>query len=729
MANQIPGMDEVLRFLQEQQAAENAKFNKGAPQPAPSMSNTPQGSPTISNVPTGKAMSSSPNFPSSGASSTVGSPSSLSAGNFSRTVREAGNVVKKALGRVASPSVSIPVMAMAKPAWDLGEAGADMAMGNMRDESGSAVDKNSPRGQRLMREQAGENDRLPVIDDRPYYGPENKPYQGPENSPYQGPENKPYYGPENKPYQGPSASERLPDRERVLGPQDRADYPTITAGTATGPSAMTRFLKSYGKNLIGQAPITGTEGMDTAEDYGRRAANITTPLSLMAGGAGALLKTSVVAPSIVARGMGGVNALGPQTPTTLGRAIARTMLPKSVVAAGGAVEKGAKAVSSAVPGLANLGKVGVAGGATAGAVEFADKQLKERDNRARDTSSPSSSARDDRPYYGPLESERLSQAEKAPTLTPVQESAALAGLDYPEDETVEVVPDNEGQELQAMQETGQESSSGVKFGSAQEAAQAENQQVMAAINSILQPQSSRRGTIQETTPESDEAFAKVTKPNEQPKETLGHKFKRFIVAGSGPVNFNRIDLQEAEARLAQQAMTDKEKAIGNVAATDKAGAKSFNRQSVLLDEGTGGMNDRDKAQLGFLMDQYKMAGGDARAVNMAGIEHKNRMTEIAAGAANQKLSPEQQKRQALVSVAEKNPDIFSADQLQEIFGARPSPEALKVLQDARLKDNPMTLMLSQILAERFQQMKGQAGTAPKPPVSVRALTEKTEPKK
>lgn len=294
--------------------------------------------------------------------------------------------------------------------------------------------------------------------------------------------------------------------------------------------------------------------------------------------------------------------------------------------------------------------------------------------------------------------------------SPEEALAAEAGpeVETPAEAATDVIPDESSMETTSPEQT-------------------EDEQVMAAIQELLT--AAPPPPVREETPGSSAVIDEVTKENPEPKETFGRKVKRFITAGSGPINFSRLDEQEAGARLAKGALTDKEKVKANLAQSDIEGSRSFNRASQLKREDTGGVTDRDKLQLGALMDQYKMATGERRAEKMAGIEHKNRMAEIGSSAANQRMSPEAQKRQAAYSAAEKNPDIFSADQLEQLFGIRPSPEALKVLQDARLKDNPMTVMLSEMLRERMANRMGSTSTAGKKPIAVRALEKQPEVKK
>lgn len=497
MATQFPGMDEIIKFLQEQEAK---NFRK---QPVPGLGRPAPAKPLYSGaeIPgTGVPDLSKERVPGLGRPEQApAAPKPVGEGIFNVREGSGGELVRKALGRVASPVPAGAVSLLAPTAWSAGQKLSDMAMGDVRDPEGNPVKRSSDRGRRIMSEQAYDGRKLPD-------------------------------------FAPPVKTESLKKTQQVSAPK---------------PDAL-RFSSEQ----------------------------------------------------------------------------------------------------------ANL----------------------------------------------PLEADLVSQSDEIPPEERVKEAGPE--LETPAEAATDTVPD--------------ESSLG-------QPAMTEEQQVMEAIKELLTGKPP--APVREETPGSAAVIDEVTKPNVAPKETFGRSLKRFIVAGSGPVNFSRLDQQEAEARNAQQSLTEKEKVKAGLATSDIEGARTFNRQSQLKREDTGGVTDRDKMQYGALMDQYKMATGDSRAVKMAGIEHANRMAEIGAGAQNQRLTPEQQKAAGQRDVMSKNLEGFDADTIEQVFGVRPSDEGLKVLREAKLKDNPMTLMLSQILAERLQGMKGQTGGANKAPISVRALTEKTQPAK
>lgn len=110
MANEFPGMDQVLEFLRQQKELEAQRFNRNAPKPPPSMSNVAQPAPSsMSNVPTkGPLMSEGHQFPEPTRAGMANVPAGAkapagpaSAGNFASSLGKAGPALR-ALGATAS---------------------------------------------------------------------------------------------------------------------------------------------------------------------------------------------------------------------------------------------------------------------------------------------------------------------------------------------------------------------------------------------------------------------------------------------------------------------------------------------------------------------------------------------------------------------------------------------------------------------------------------------------
>lgn len=251
--------------------------------------------------------------------------------------------------------------------------------------------------------------------------------------------------------------------------------------------------------------------------------------------------------------------------------------------------------------------------------------------------------------------------------------------------------------------------------------QTESQQIMAEIQRTLSAPPVV-APVNEKTPQSEKVIADVTKPTTQAPETFGHKVKRFLVAGSGDLNFNRIDEQEAQARLAQNALSDKEKLKAGLASSDIEGAQRFNRESQMERERTGGMNERSKMAIGALLDQAKMAGMSDKLIQQMQLEHQNRLAEIeatgkqkvlenASNAAMQRLTPEMQVAQTRQKIQESHPELIPKDQLEAMLGHPISDEGHKALLQS-LQKNGMEVMLAEVLRPRFEAMAKQQQQKP-----------------
>lgn len=215
-------------------------------------------------------------------------------------------------------------------------------------------------------------------------------------------------------------------------------------------------------------------------------------------------------------------------------------------------------------------------------------------------------------------------------------------------------------------------------------------------------------------PESANALAELSAPKkvEKPKEGLGRKIKRFMVAGSGPFDFTRLDRQELALAEAQQALTEREKLRAQMALTDQQGAQDFNRKAKLHDYESGGMSPQDTFQLGLLGNDRKAAREHGYKGEELGQEHGFRMEEIKAGAANQRMSPEQAQREQAAKLMQEYPDLFTPEQIMQHTGLQTNPEALQVIANARKKTDMVDLMLAELLRGKLGGAAG--GMSPSP---------------
>ncbi len=201
---------------------------------------------------------------------------------------------------------------------------------------------------------------------------------------------------------------------------------------------------------------------------------------------------------------------------------------------------------------------------------------------------------------------------------------------------------------------------------------------------------------------SSQALAELSQPKAvaPDKGGIGRALKRFFVAGSGPLDFTRLDRQELALANDQQAFNDRDKLRAEMAAKDVGGAQDFNRKAKLHSFEQGGMTPQDEFQLKMLEGDRSFGQKSAHDTEMAGLEHTNRMAEIGANAANQKLSPEQVKATNAAKMLQEYPDLFTPEQIMAETGLQTNPQALQVIANARKKSDVMDNLLLMMMQQK-----------------------------
>lgn len=310
-------------------------------------------------------------------------------------------------------------------------------------------------------------------------------------------------------------------------------------------------------------------------------------------------------------------------------------------------------------------------------------------------------------------------------VSPIQQSANLAGMDFSPDEEESESPtdaadvDDRGQVQDVpVTSTGSSPSSVSMTATSQPASEAND--FMTQLMQTMSGMPKQTPVLETPNANSVEALNTLTNPpaNSATPETLGHKIKRFLVAGSGPLDFSRIDQQEATAKQAQQKFTDPQQLSADLASGDVKGAQQFNRESQLEVQKNQGMTPQMKFVLDLLGTQNQLGIEQSNRLGQIGAEHNARMGEIAAGATAQRLSPDMMRREAATKMVTENPELATPDDIYQVTGLHVSPEALKLLQ----ANHQMSALLAQMVGSRINGGNGNlTPTSNSPTLTTKAL--------
>jgi hypothetical protein len=217
------------------------------------------------------------------------------------------------------------------------------------------------------------------------------------------------------------------------------------------------------------------------------------------------------------------------------------------------------------------------------------------------------------------------------------------------------------------------------------------------------------------------ALTKNRTEYQKPKETLGRKIKRFFVAGSGPIDFTRLDRQERRAWEEENGYTDREKMALATADSNIRAAEGFNRQGRMKDYDTGGQAPIARYMADILAGDRRQDRGFEQALRAGQVGHEQAIERDALSTRRQQLSPEQQRAKAAYETMQSNMLAFSPDTIEQVLGVRPDAAGMKALLDAKGKSDTMEqVMKAQMLEYILERMRsrqparGQSGTQARP---------------
>lgn len=484
------------------------------------------------------------------------------------------------------------------------------------------------------------------------------------------------------------ADEEKARRPKFIGPrpemqnenEDVAKYGSIDEARTGGDSSVMQYLRSLGSELpaafgFGDRTVTGLEGgANGPQEAARKTAQIAVPVSALASGPVNAIRGTPLA-GLALNALRGTD----------------TMRRVAGAAGGlGAAAAGAYAADGGMP-ESNHGDL-----ANQPAQDMLPRKQK-----------PSSSAQQSAEMAGiPADSVDYpaAPAESRP-FTPVETDFSGMVPRAPTDYT------DEADYAQPSMRMGDESN----HPGAQEA-----NSVMQQIMQTMEPQAPQ----EKFDKESVAAYGDLTKNRDtatkEPTSTLGKigrgisKFVTNMSAPGGSYDPTRYDTLQQDLRQKKSQFTPQEALRGEVAVSDIAGTRDFNRKAQLKQQDTGGLTDKSKLASTMEMQRTEHAAGRESQKQLKDLDLRNRMAELGMGAGLAKLTPEMQRAQTQHDVLKTAGYMLSPEEFTNLTGMDVSQEGLDAWKMAAQNGNPMAIVAADILRNRMEKQQAPAGKGAKP---------------